>query len=102
VGTPEDIVTNPMDDYVAEFIKGISKLKVVHARAIMEPIEAYTAGGGNTLHEGYPKAQADTDLDHLVDLAAETDNPIVIVNEEEKPIGVVTKRSLLRGIQGSK
>jgi len=101
VGTPEDIVTNPMDDYVAEFIKGISKLKLVHARAIMEPIEAYSTGDGNTLSEGCPQARADTDLDCLVDLAAETDNPIVVVNEEEKPIGVVTKQSLLRGIQGS-
>jgi glycine betaine/proline transport system ATP-binding protein len=102
VGTPEDIVTNPMDDYVAEFIKGISKLKIVHARAIMEPLEAYAAGGNEVPLEECPRARADTDLDHLVDLASGTDNPIVVVNEEAKPIGVITKRSLLRGIQGTK
>ena len=29
IGTPEDIVMNPADDYVREFVQGISKLKLV-------------------------------------------------------------------------
>jgi len=40
-GTAEDIVMNPVDDYVADFVAGISRLKVVHAHAVMQPIEHY-------------------------------------------------------------
>ena len=38
-GTAEDIVMHPADDYVAEFVAGISRLKVVRAHAVMQPIE---------------------------------------------------------------
>ena len=39
IGTPEEIVVNPSDDYVADFVKGISRLKVVQAKTIMQPLE---------------------------------------------------------------
>lgn len=37
VGTPEDIVTNPSDDYVSDFVKDASPAKVLTAGTIMEP-----------------------------------------------------------------
>ena len=43
-GTAEDIVMNPVDDYVADFVAGISRLKVVHAHAVMQPIESISEG----------------------------------------------------------
>ena len=27
IGTPEEIITNPADDYVADFVQGISRLE---------------------------------------------------------------------------
>lgn len=36
VGTPEDVVTNPADDYVREFVKDASPAKVITAGLIME------------------------------------------------------------------
>ena len=36
VGTPEQIVTQPKDDYVAEFVKGISRVGLVRAETIMD------------------------------------------------------------------
>ena len=45
-GTAEEIVMNPADDYVADFVAGISRLKVVHAHAVMQPIDAYIASHG--------------------------------------------------------
>ena len=41
IGTPEQIVTNPADDYVRDFVDGISKLKLVFAHSIMEDINTY-------------------------------------------------------------
>jgi glycine betaine/proline transport system ATP-binding protein len=42
VGTPEDIVTKPADKYVADFVAGISKLKLVFAHTVMQSVEQYT------------------------------------------------------------
>jgi len=96
IGTPEEIVMNPADDYVREFVQGISKLKLVKARSIMEPIGAYS-GDLN----GAPRADEGADLDQLLDLAVGTDLPIIITDAGTE-VGVVTKPVLLRGIQGGK
>jgi glycine betaine/proline transport system ATP-binding protein len=40
IGTPEEIVTRPADDYVADFVAGISKLDLVTAARIMQPLAA--------------------------------------------------------------
>jgi len=99
IGTPEDIVTQPADDYVADFVAGISRLKLVYAHTVMEPIDAYRAAHSDEVLENYPTAPPLADLDHLIDIIVDTDKSICVV-EEGKLVGVVTKRNLLRGIQG--
>ena len=96
IGTPEEIVMNPADDYVREFVQGISKLKLVKAHSILEPLESYD---GNL--DGAPRADEEADLDQLIDHAVGTDMPVVITSNGQD-IGVVTKPRLLRGIQGGK
>ena len=99
-GTPEEIVTKPADDYVADFVAGISKLKLVFAHTVMESVEELEAGDVRLpALEGCPQARPDDDLDTLIGLAVNQDKPIVIMSED-KPVGVVTKDALLRGIQG--
>lgn len=39
IGTPEDILKNPADDYVKEFVQGVNRVKVVTARSIMKPTD---------------------------------------------------------------
>ncbi len=99
VGTPEDIVTNPVDDYVADFVAGISKLDLISAGKIMEPVESFEARRGPIEHDHWPEAHPDHSLDDLVNLSIATQHP-VMVKVDGKPIGVVTKNALLRGIQG--
>ncbi|MEN8142437.1 MAG: glycine betaine/L-proline ABC transporter ATP-binding protein, partial [Thermodesulfobacteriota bacterium] len=41
IGTPEDIITKPADDYVTKFVSGISKLHLVHAHTVMYPLDFY-------------------------------------------------------------
>ena len=96
IGTPEDIVMNPADDYVREFVQGISKLKLVKAHSIMEPMASYQGP-----LDGAPRADEGADLDQLIDLAVGTDLPVVIT-QGTTDIGIVTKPRLLRGIQGGK
>ena len=101
IGTPEEIITNPEDEYVADFVAGISRLKLVFARSIMVSTEKYQ----NQLEDGFdhwPRASEDSDLNELIDIAVTSDDPIVIVDTQDQAIGVVDKQHLLYGIQGSK
>lgn len=99
IGTPEDIVTNPADDYVADFVAGISKLELVSASKIMEPMDRYAQDNGPVDMSAWPEAHPDQSLNQLVDLSIATQHPIV-VKIDGKPLGVVTKNALLRGIKG--
>ena len=99
VGTPEEIVTNPVDEYVADFVAGISKLDLVSAARIMEPVGHFQQRRGEAPKEDWPEAHPDHSLDDLVNLSIATQHPIVI-KAEGKPVGIVTKNALLRGIQG--
>ncbi|WP_413871507.1 quaternary amine ABC transporter ATP-binding protein [Albidovulum sp.] len=98
-GTPEQIVTEPADEYVAEFVAGISKLDLVTAARIMQPFAQFTQAEGPQDTAAWPVAAPDDKLNTLVDLAVGTDHPILIRTEGQN-VGVVTKRVLLRGIQG--
>ncbi|MEN8918176.1 MAG: ATP-binding cassette domain-containing protein, partial [Octadecabacter sp.] len=96
IGTPEDIVMNPVDDYVREFVQGISKLKLVKAHSIMKPMQSATVS-----LDGALRADHEADLDQLINLSVSSDKPIV-VTDNGQDIGIVTKPTLLRGIQGGK
>jgi glycine betaine/proline transport system ATP-binding protein len=98
IGTPSQIVRNPKDSYVADFVRGISRLKLLAAADIMEPMDSDVSLAGVDV-QLCPRARIDDDLNALVDLAADTDLPIIIA-DDDRDVGVVTKRRLLRGIQG--
>lgn len=101
IGTPEQIVTNPADDYVRDFVDGISKLKLVFAHSIMEDINSYQSSHGEDLQQS-PRTNHGTDLDQLIDIATTTEHPIVIQSDDGMDIGVINKTTLLKGIQGGK
>ncbi len=100
IGTPEDIVTAPADDYVADFVKGISRLKLVFAHTVMTDPEQYQHSGGDLSSvDQWKSASPEADLDSLVSMAVDNESPIAI-REDNNLVGVVTKDALLRGIQG--
>ena len=100
IGTPEEIVTNPVDDYVRDFVEGISTLKLVFAHTIMTRIGDYQPRPGEDLEQA-PRVGHDADLGDLIDLSTTTDQPIVIT-DGDSDVGVVDKVTLLKGIKGGK
>jgi glycine betaine/proline transport system ATP-binding protein len=98
IGTPEDIVTKPADDYVGDFVEGISRLKLVFAHSIMLSIDEYS---GPPL-DGAPRTAHGMDLDKLIDISTTTEQPIVVQDDDGKDVGVIDKSTLLKGIQGGK
>lgn len=96
MGTAEDIVMHPADDYVADFVAGISRLKVVHAHAVMQPLAAYVSTNGPIAAGGPRVAESET-LSNLINLAIDDEKPIV-VQSDGKDLGVITRADLLRTV----
>ncbi len=96
IGTAEDIVMEPADDYVADFVAGISRLKVVHAHAVMQPIEAHVAAHG-PIAAACTRVGKDETLSTLITMAIDDDNPIV-VHSDGKDSGIITRADLLRTV----
>lgn len=43
IGTPEDILTDPANDYVAQFVQDVDRSRVLTASSVMEPARAVAA-----------------------------------------------------------
>ncbi len=99
IGKPEDIVLKPADAYIAEFVSGISRLNVIYAHNIMEPIDSYRRHAAADLSTA-PRARSRDNLNQLIDLAATTEGPIAVIDGDRTIIGVVDHAHLLRGLQG--
>ncbi|MCV2887249.1 quaternary amine ABC transporter ATP-binding protein [Ruegeria aquimaris] len=96
IGTAEDIVMHPADDYVADFVAGISRLKVVHAHAVMRPIAEYVSRAG-PLPADMRRVDESETLSNLITLAIDDDNPI-LVQADGADVGVITRADLLRTV----
>ena len=96
IGTAEDIVMNPADDYVADFVAGISRLKIVRAHAVMQPIDKYVASVGQPPDDA-PRVNEDESLSRLIQLGIDSDAPIVVCENGEE-VGVVTRPDILKTV----
>lgn len=92
IGTPEEIVTNPVDDYVADFVKGISRVGLVRAETIMEPLD----GRAPT-----PKqVRTDAELGEIIDAFMEDQSPVTVTDTEDVPVGLITITAALKALRG--
>ncbi len=101
VGTAEEIVTKPADDYVADFVAGISRIHLVKAHSVMQSIAEYRnlqpQQDVNALLTTNPEA----DIGELIDLTMKSERDALAVVANGSIVGVVTTRGLLRGVAGS-
>ena len=96
IGTAEDIVMHPADDYVADFVAGISRLKVVRAHAVMQPLDAYASANG-PLSADAPRVNEGETLSTLINLAIDKDEAI-LVEDAGTDVGVITRADILRTV----
>ncbi len=96
IGTAEDIVMHPADDYVADFVAGISRLTIVRAHAVMQPLEKYRTQVGEPPDDA-PRVREDASLSELIQLAIDSDVPIV-VRDAGVDVGVITRPDILQTV----
>ena len=97
IGTPEEIVMKPADSYVADFVKGISRLKIVQAKSIMQPVEKFEKEFGS-ITKNLESVNENDLLNKLIEKSSVKDEPILVTNSESKNIGVITQADLLKAV----
>jgi glycine betaine/proline transport system ATP-binding protein len=148
LGAPEDIVEHPADEYVQDFIRDVSKTKVLGAGSIMQEPDCTVFGSqgpdtalqvmqSNNARYAFvldsvsnlmgvltvdqaasaaqrrvtslqdldypesplcPRVSTNTPIDDLIRLAAETECPISVVDDDGKLLGVVPRTTLLSSL----
>ncbi|MCR8549157.1 betaine/proline/choline family ABC transporter ATP-binding protein [Salipiger sp. P9] len=93
-GTPEEIILDPADDYVADFVSGISRINLIKAHSLLRPLDSFTPG----LTADAPHMPESATLRQLIEIAAETDSPIVVDDAQGRPMGAVSRHELLNGV----
>ena len=83
VGTPEELVLSPIDDYVAEFTRHVSRGKVLSVGAVMQPLSACHFVG---------EVRVQQRIDEVIfKVTAETKLPHVVVNESGERVGQIDR-----------
>ena len=97
IGTPEEIVVDPADEYVADFVKGISRLKVVQAKTIMKSLKEYESKFGPLDNDNKIVNENDV-LSKLIETSISKDKPIIVSDKSNQKIGVITQSDLLKAV----
>ncbi|MFD0859253.1 quaternary amine ABC transporter ATP-binding protein [Roseovarius aquimarinus] len=92
IGTPEEIVTQPVDGYVAEFVKGISRVSLVRAESLMTRLNGHAPT--------QKKVTAQSDLGTVIDAFMDDLGPVTVVDAEGAPLGVITIKDALSALRG--
>ena len=97
IGTPEQIVISPADEYVADFVKGISRLKVVQAKSIMQTIEDYESRNSK-LPDDLQSVGENELLSKLIEISKSNQKSLIVKDNNQKSIGVITQSDLLKAV----
>jgi glycine betaine/proline transport system ATP-binding protein len=100
IDTPEEIVTAPKHEYVAKFVADISRLTVITARRVMEPVESFKARDRSVVDvDQLRKVTSQQPLAELVELAAQDAAPLAVTDSSRVVVGIVDRQALLQGLR---
>ena len=94
LGTPEQLVASPADDYVANFMRDIPRTHVLTLRSVMR-----AAGPGEATNA--PELDVGTTVQDAVPLVAATEGVVAAV-EDGRVVGVVDRVAVLNAMAGGR
>ena len=97
IGTPEQIIMNPADDYVLDFVAGISRINLIRAHSLVRPIKEYEAEYGKLPKDLLTVSGNDT-LRQIIIKSASTEGAILVQDDDIGTSGVITKNDILNGV----
>jgi glycine betaine/proline transport system ATP-binding protein len=92
IGTPEEIVANPVDDYVRDFTEDVPRYKVLSVGKVMRPASDATRANG------VDKVSENAKLDTLIDIAIAANGPLAVVDSDNQIVGEIDQALILKAM----
>ncbi|HEX5692839.1 MAG TPA: glycine betaine/L-proline ABC transporter ATP-binding protein [Roseiflexaceae bacterium] len=92
MGTPQELVLHPKNDYVNAFVKDAPRAKVLTAAAIMTP-RAPGANGGP-----HATVRADASLEDVMPVVAEHQDAVLVVDDSGAALGAIDRAAVIRAL----
>ena len=93
VGTPEDIVMNPADEYVKAFVKDVNRAKVLKAKIIMIPANEFKPNQTDKI-----KVNEDDFLEEFLPNVVGRNVVVEVVDKEGNVKGYITDKELQKSL----
>ena len=91
---PQEIIMNPADDYVSDFIKDINRARVIQAKSIMTHTKTKSSG---------PVVQENMVLEDILQIMSDDPSkPVTIENSKGNVTGKIEMANLIEGIKRPK
>ena len=91
---PQEIIMNPADDYVSDFIKDINRARVIQAKSIMTPTKNKSSG---------PEVQENMVLEDILQIMShDPSKPVTIKNSKGNITGKIEIGNLIEGMKRPK
>ena len=91
---PQEIIMNPADDYVSDFIKDINRARVIQAKSIMTHTKSKSSG---------PVVQENMVLEDILQIMSDDPSkPVTIENSKGKITGKIEMANLIEGMKRPK
>ena len=91
IGTPEELVASPADDYVREFTEDVPRYKVLSVGKVMRAPDSVKLNGGPTVH-------VDAKLDSLIEVASSTEGVLPVVDDQGELVGEISQSMILKAM----
>ena len=92
IGTPEEIVADPADDYVRDFTEDVPRYKVLSAGKVMRSASENISGAGSDAILTTAK------LDSLIERVAGSDVPLPVVDPTGQLVGEIDREIIMRSM----
>ncbi len=105
VGTPQEIVLSPANDYVAEFVKEAPRTRIIKVAQLMQPnssattpVPAAASGSDDSLHEDM--LLEDMTLEDALSWSARRAGTLTVSDASVNTVGTITPQRLSAALSG--
>jgi glycine betaine/proline transport system ATP-binding protein len=90
-GNPQDIILNPSDRYIEDFVQDINRLRVLRASSVMQPLD-----GSET--DDMPAIEQDETLETALARSGGDTEVTYVVTEHGNPVGKLDMKHLFKAL----
>jgi len=91
-GEPQDILLNPRDPYIEDFVGDINRARVLRARSIMQPLH------GEVPAEAQGHVDHDDTLESIIAQSGGDSSHVYVVMRDGEAVGTLDMKSLLKAL----